>query len=137
MSGCGYSMWAVPNNYKALQQVYGIKHIPHVTLSTMHPSRPIPIDLGSQRRLIFTNKHLYRMPQYYYPHKDKDDTTDSAGFYCTLDTRYSATSHHMTMFYDFGGMGPYSNYKAPPEDIIATVYRADTRSPNPEEWYFF
>jgi hypothetical protein len=32
--GYGYSVWFVPRNYKELQSIYKITHIPHITLET-------------------------------------------------------------------------------------------------------
>ena len=131
MQGYGYSVWAVPMNHEAIRVAYGMKHIPHITLSTNHVKVPIPTNWGQKLSIEFKDKHLYRLPRIY--EYDPLDTT-SAGFYCKIEG-YDNPLLHMTMSYDFSEK--YGEYSAPDETLTAHVYRADTRSLDPSKWIFF
>lgn len=130
MQGYGYSVWAVPINYKMIQNKYGMKHVPHVTLSTNHATVPIPSNWGQRLKIEFKCKNLYRLPPMY----EYQPPSTSAGFYCNI-RGYDNPLLHMTLSYDFPGN--YLDFKAPDEILDAQVYRADTRSLDPSEWDFF
>ena len=132
MQGYGYSIWAVPFNYNIIQNRYGMKHIPHVTLSTNHIHVPSPIGYDRKVEIKFTDKNLYRLPLGMYEYDPI--VTTSTGFYCNIKG-YNDTLLHMTIFYDF--QGNYLDFKAPDEILDAKIYRADTRSLDPSEWEIF
>ena len=131
MQGYGYSVWAVPVNHKIIQERYGMKHIPHVTLSTNHLNVPAPLNYGQKVEIEFKDKHLYRLPRMY---EYEPIDTISSGFYCKIKGHKDPILH-MTLSYDFSGN--YSDFKAPDEILEARIYRADTRSLEPSEWDFF
>ena len=135
IKGYGHSVWAVPYNYREIQRKYNMKHIPHVTISTNHPERPIVTNYNMTCTIMFDgHKHLKRLPIMYDHDPFKDNVC--AGFYCKIPDIKDDILTHMTMSYDFVD-GNYADYKAPEYPLNATVMRADTTSLNPEEWYFY
>ena len=135
IQGFGQSVWAVPLNYRAIQEKYGMKHIPHVTISTNHPSRPIVTTYNMPCTIIFSQKlGLVRLPKM-YEHDPFSDRTVT-GFYCRIPDIKEDTLTHMTMSYDFHEEN-YTDYKPPEFGVPARIIRADTTSENPAEWFIY
>ena len=99
MQGYGYSVWAVPKNYKKIRSVYGMKHIPHITLSTNHIEPPEISDFPKEVVVSFEDKNMYRIPSMY---EYEPLNLSAAGFYCKVNG-YNNPLLHMTLFYDYHG----------------------------------
>lgn len=133
IQGFGYSVWAVPVEYRKIKELYGMKHIPHVTISTNHPKPVNPMEYGRKCMVVFPpRKSLIRLPKM-YQHDPLEDKV-CAGFYCSIPHIKEDIMTHLTMSYDFNEN--YGDYKAP-ENFEAIIYRADTTSLDPEEWTFY
>lgn len=133
MQGYGYSVWAVPNNYKTLQKNYNLTHIPHVTISTNHMDPPCITNYKERCKIVFPTKNLYRLTAYTY--ETDPINTECAGFLCKVPGINESSTAHMTISYDFDG--DFSVIHAPKGDLDAMVWRADTRSENPSDWRIY
>jgi hypothetical protein len=141
--GYGYSVWYVPENYKELQDIYKISHIPHITLETnlcLRDAYHIYHNASPDITIKLQDKYT-KFPSFY-----ENDPMISYGWYVDIvkmTRRKLNWVPHMTLKYlprisnnNYNdksilskGLSPASN------EIKCSVIIADTRSNQPMEWH--
>jgi hypothetical protein len=145
--GYGYSVWYVPNNYKELQNIYKISHIPHITLETnlcLRDAYHIYHNASPDIIVKFQDKYL-KFPSFY-----ENDPMISFGWFVDvvkMTRRKLNWVPHMTLRYiprttnnnnDNNFRDKYilsESLSAPLHDIKCKIFIADTRSNQPIEWH--
>lgn len=143
--GYGYSVWYVPENYKELQDIYKISHIPHITLETnllLRDAYHIYHNACPDITIKFKEKYV-RFPSFY-----DNDPLISYGWYVDvikMTRRKLNWVPHMTLKYlQRSSKNSNSNidksilsdYKHPPSnEIKCKVIIADTRGNEPVHWH--
>lgn len=136
-SGYGYSVWYVPENYKELQERYGIQHIPHITLETNLILR----DAFHIYRNAAINVEITYMPQMIkFAQCYEHDPLQGFGwnvYVPVMKNRKPNWKPHMSVKYFKRGEN-YSRVdwecKAPLDKVKCFIVIADTRSIEPSEW---
>lgn len=127
MKACGHSLWAVPYNYMEIARKYNMTHIPHIPLENNLAKPSNSIDLYNRVTLNFDNR-LVRI-------KSNRLKMECAGIYCTVNhINYKTPYHFMPVWFDYDG-----NYDVidefPGKFVDAKIFRANTLSDNPSEWF--
>lgn len=144
--GYGYSVWYVPQNYKKLQEIYNISHIPHITLETnlsLRDAYHIYHNASKSIKVKFQDKYI-KFPAFY-----DNDPLVSYGWYVDIiemTRRKLKWTPHMTLRYI--SRKNYHSYKdkvvlseelmpatEPGDSIECDIVIADTRSGCPKEWH--
>lgn len=145
--GYGYSVWYVPNNYKEMQEQYGIAHLPHITLETnLSLKDAYHIYHSACNKIIVKFRDgLVKFPSFYH-----HDPLVYYGWYVDvlqMAGRKLNWSPHMTVQYlpratSIYPSQPYNDHhilsrtNAPPMGPIECfVVIADTRSGVPTDWH--
>ena len=124
MKGYGYSIWLVPLNHVAIKKMYGMVHIPHVTVQTNLCSAPeLKLPKGEFRLNSFTS--LVELKSQY-----KHDPLCAWGWECQSPDVAIKHTPHMSCTYS----QPPSGITEPPGDLLATMHLVDTTSTDPSEW---
>lgn len=143
--GYGYSVWYVPENYKELQELYKIPHIPHITLETnlcLRDAYHIYHNASPDIVIRFQDKYV-KFPSFY-----DNDPMISYGWFVDvvkMTRRKLNWVPHMTLRYLPRTSINNNNYKdkcilsenlfPPSNEIKCKVIIADTRSNLPIEWH--
>jgi hypothetical protein len=131
MSGYGYSVWLVPNNWKYIQREFSIDFIPHITIAT---------NLKFMSPRILTNK-IFKVYNFskgtVFPRLYNKDPLHAFGYNCVIEDLFTTHKPHMSLFYspnEITYIDTFSKLKQPPTTLDCKLYFADTNSLNPCEW---
>lgn len=144
-SGYEYSVWFVPNNYKEIQEQYGIAHIPHITLETnLSLKDAFHIYHNACNKIVIKFKdNFVKFPSFYH-----HDPLVYYGWYVDvlqMTGRKLNWSPHMTVQYLPRTTSLHSSNEqqvcrrmiSPPlGPIECFTVIADTRSGVPTDWHF-
>ena len=125
--GRGHSLWAVPYNYAEIAAKYNMKHIPHVSLEHGLAKPSNSHTLFNRVTLKFENK-LCRI-------KDRTLELDCAGIYCDLKhIDFKDQFYFMPVWFDYEGKYDVID-EFPGKYVQAQIFRANTESEDPSEWF--
>jgi hypothetical protein len=124
MQGYGFSLWLVPANWREIKEQYGMNHIPHITVCTNMENIDSKI-LTDEIFMVKDFSNLKKFPKMY-----TNDPLIAMGFYCKINDLWTNHTPHMTLIYDHNHIIQFN----PPDTLSCSLFFADTRSSNCEDW---
>ena len=129
MTGYNWSIWYVPNKWKAFMEKYNMVHVPHMTYATNLTERPTDVDAPLKLNEVTFNSVLQKFKSQYTP-----NPLAAVGWYCNVPKGWTRTHiPHVTWKYS---TDVDSTVETPDKLTELFLAIADTRSDDPSRWTF-